>query len=432
MRTEATTIDHAAVTRLRSEPIPFGTKGLPLAAAQLTLDSIAAAGWNVLAEDLPFPLLTLHDSSLEHNIETMAAYCRSHGLLFAPHGKTTMAPQIFGRQIDAGCWALTAATPTHLSVYRAFGVGRVFYANELVDRAGLEWLAAELVRDEDFEFFCLVDSKQGVARMDSVLREHALPQPVSVLVEVGHAQGRTGCRTETEALAVAEVVRATRTLRLVGVEAFEGTLPNAAAVRSFLDMFRSTIGALTAAGHFQADRDALVSVGGSEYVDAVVDMFAELTADHPNLHPLLRSGSYVTHDGGHYERRSPFGKHAAPDSPRLRQALELWALVQSRPQPDLAILGAGKRDVPTDLGPPQLTRTWNERHGFTYLDADASHMVGISDQHLHLLVSPDMDLAVGDLAACSISHPCTALDKWRVVPVVDDDLTVIDAILTFF
>lgn len=432
MRTDATTIDQAAVARLRSEPISFASKGLPLAADQLTLDSIAAAGWNVLAQDLPFPLLTLHRGSLDHNIATMAAYCRSRGLLFAPHGKTTMAPQIFERQIGAGCWALTAATPTHLSVYRAFGVRRIFYANELVDRAALRWLADELARDEAFEFFCLADSNQGVARMDSVLRERALPRPVSVLIEVGHAQGRTGCRTEAEALALAAAIRETHTLRLMGVEAFEGTLPTGAAVRSFLETFRSTVHTLTAAGHLPADRHALISAGGSEYFDAVVDTFAELVADHPNLHPLLRSGSYVTHDGGHYEQRSPFGRHADADSPRLRQALELWALVQSRPQLDLAILGAGKRDVPTDLGPPRLTRTWNARRGFDYVEADESHMAGISDQHLHLRVSANLDLAVGDLAACSISHPCTAIDKWRVVPLVDDELTVIDAILTFF
>lgn len=432
MSAETTRIDREAIRRLREEPLPAGTKGLPLGAVGLTLDAIAAGGWNVLAGDLPFPILTLHRDSLERNIATMADYCRRRGALFAPHGKTTMAPQIFERQVDAGCWAITAATPAHLAVYRAFGIERIFYANQLVDRAALRWLAGELDRDDRFELFCLVDSREGVAAMDAVLGELRLTRPLPVLIEVGHADGRTGCRSETEALAVAVAVGRTDTLRLTGVEAFEGTLPTTDAVAAFLGLFGSTVHTLLSAGHLHLEEGPLISAGGSAYFDQVLDSFAELASEVPGLRPLLRSGSYVTHDGGHYEDRSPFGRHADPVGPRLQSALELWSIVQSRPQPDLAILGAGKRDLPVDLGPPQLQRTWNETQGFTQFDAAASTMVGLSDQHLHLGVDSSAAIAVGDLAACSISHPCTAIDKWRVIPVVDDDLTVVDAIRTFF
>ena len=39
---------------------------------------------------------------------------------------------------------------------------------------------------------------------------------------------------------------------------------------------------------------------------------------------------------------------------------------------------------------------------------------------------------VGDLVGFGISHPCTAFDKWRVIPVVDDELRVTGAVRTFF
>ena len=42
------------------------------------------------------------------------------------------------------------------------------------------------------------------------------------------------------------------------------------------------------------------------------------------------------------------------------------------------------------------------------------------------------DLRVGDLVGCGISHPCTAFDKWRLIPVVDDNYGVVDAVLTYF
>ena len=38
----------------------------------------------------------------------------------------------------------------------------------------------------------------------------------------------------------------------------------------------------------------------------------------------------------------------------------------------------------------------------------------------------------GDMVASGISHPCTAFDKWRLLPVVDDNYNVIDGVLTWF
>ena len=74
----------------------------------------------------------------------MAGWCRDRGVELAPHGKTHMAPQLFARQLDAGACGITAATLSQVRTYRAFGVRDVVLANELVDAAGLRWLAAEL------------------------------------------------------------------------------------------------------------------------------------------------------------------------------------------------------------------------------------------------------------------------------------------------
>jgi D-serine deaminase-like pyridoxal phosphate-dependent protein len=342
-----------------------------------------------------------------------------------------MAPQIFERQIDAGCWALTAATPSQLAVYRAFGVNRIFYANQLVDRAALAWIAAELERDPSFEIFTLVDSVDCVLEMASELTRQGLNRQIDVLVEVGHPGGRTGCRDASEALAVAKAVGEEPGLRLAGVEAFEGTLPDESAVAAFLETFRSVVDTLALAGHLKATPNPIVSAGGSAYFDLVLEEFKRLKLPHARC--VLRSGAYVTHDSGFYADHSPSGRGSElPNGPHLRSALELWAVVQSRPEPELVILGAGKRDVPIDLGPPRLVRTWNEDRGLAECESKATRMIGVSDQHLHLEVPATMTLQVGDLAACSISHPCTAFDKWQIIPVVSPDLTIIDAVKTFF
>jgi len=442
----STRIDHASILRLRSERLPVGTKGLPLGdRGDWTIDAIAEAGWNVLDGKLPLPLLTVSESALSHNIATMAAYCRERDVLLAPHGKTTMAPQLFERQIAAGCWAMTAATPSHLSLYRAFGIGRILYANELVEEAALRWLASELNRDDDFDFYCLVDSTEGVARMTAVLERERPRTPVNVLIEIGHAGGRSGCRSLDDVDAVADAVLRSPSLRLAGVEAFEGTIDESVTstrsndgteasetVDALLGRLATAVRTLTRRGVLDAERQILVSAGGSAFFDLVVDALTPLRSDLPLLQLVLRSGSYVVHDGGYYARTSPFGRRVPSGSGGLEAALELWAVVLSRPEPELAIVGAGKRDLPIDMGPPVPTRVWRAGSGLQPLSAARVRVSGVSDQHVHLRVEPDVPLQVGDLCAWTISHPCTAFDKWRLIPVVDDELTIVDAVRTFF
>jgi D-serine deaminase-like pyridoxal phosphate-dependent protein len=56
----------------------------------------------------------------------------------------------------------------------------------------------------------------------------------------------------------------------------------------------------------------------------------------------------------------------------------------------------------------------------------------LNDQHAYLDVSPEAPLEVGDLIGCGISHPCTAFDKWRLIPIVNDAYDVVDAVHTYF
>ena len=90
----------------------------------------------------------------------------------------------------------------------------------------------------------------------------------------------------------------------------------------------------------------------------------------------------------------------------------------------------GKRDVPFDIGLPRpvVASSRGELRGVE----GAMEIFDLNDQHAYLRLPREDGLAVGDLVGCGISHPCTAFDKWRLIPVVDDDYTVIDAVHTFF
>jgi D-serine deaminase-like pyridoxal phosphate-dependent protein len=416
-------MDDEALARLRDDPIDWRYKGFPPAlpaAGGVTVGSVGEQGWNLLARDLPTPVLVLRESALAHNLQVMARWCAERDASLAPHGKTTMSPELWARQLEAGAWGITAANVAQVRVMRAFGVGRIVLANELVEPAAVRWVAAELARDPGFELYCLVDSVEAVRAMTGAARRPA--RPIQALVELGVAGGRTGARTLEAAEQVAAAANDSPALELAGAEAFEGIIHGDGAARE-VDELLDRLAVLARRLDLDGRAEAVVTAGGSAFFDRVQDRLAGVQA-----RLVLRSGCYVTHDSGLYERISPFGEHATGGE-RLRHALEAWGVVLSRPEPDLALLLLGKRDVAYDIEPP-LPLSVHGRDGLR--PARSMTVFELNDQHAYLRLPPDDPLAVGDLVACGISHPCTAFDKWRLIPVVDDDYTVIDAVHTFF
>jgi D-serine dehydratase len=414
-----TAIDLGAVDALGDERLDWRYKGLPPDRAPVRLRELSAQGWDALGGELPLPLMLLSESALRDNVEAMAAYCRERGALLAPHGKTTMAPQLFARQIAAGAWAMTAATPSQLRVYRRFGVRRILYANQLFEPATLRWLASELARDPAFELICLADSPEAVAALEGLR--------AAVLVELGHEGGRTGCRTVERAVEVARAVAASPSLELAGIECFEGTIRGAglADTLATIDALLARCDAALGEVRGLIDGEVIVSAGGSAYFDRVLAAFG----GRDDVVCVLRSGCYVTQDGGFYEEHSPLAGRAGGER-RLRSALEVWGRVQSRPQPDLAIASFGKRDVPYDLGLPIPVRV-RRGDGPVVPIGFAAAVEALTDQHAHVRIDPAAELAVGDLLGAEISHPCGAFERWKLLFVVDDERRVVDGVLTF-
>ncbi|MFF4351611.1 amino acid deaminase [Streptomyces sp. NPDC001530] len=420
----------AQLAALTADRVDHRFKGLPPDAAGLTVGELAAQRRNLFTDGFTTPVLALSAERLTHNLELMETYAARHGLAFAPHGKTSMAPQLFWRQIEHGAWGITLAVPHQVRVAREFGIDRIFLANELVDAAALRWIAAELAEDPDFRFICYVDSVRGVQLMDAALRGSS--RPVDVVVELAAGEGaRTGVRTETACGAVADAVAATRTLRLVGVAGYEGEVPRAdpERVHAWLRRLTALAAEFDKAGRFTGGgvEEIVVSAGGSAWFDAVADVFAEIPDLSLPVLKLLRSGAYVSHDDGHYRKLTPFAR--VPEEGALHPAFRLWAQVVSRPSSEQAFANAGKRDAAYDLDLPEaqvVRRDGGER------PATGIEVTGLSDQHAWLRTAPDADLQVGDWLGMGLSHPCTSFDKWQLIPVVEADGTVVDYIRTYF
>jgi len=432
--TAACTMNPEALAALPQELIDWRFRSVSPALTGLTLAEAAGRRPNLFNDGFFAPFVALDEEALEHNLHTMAAWCAARGVVLAPHGKTTMAPQLFARQIEHGAWGLTCANAGHLRIYRAFGVSRILLANQLVDPAGLRWLAAELAADPGFEFLCWVDSVHGVELMTEALA--GSERPVDVLVELGADGGRTGVRDTDTALAIAEAVQASPVLRLRGTGGYEGALSHhtdeaaLTLISSYVDGLREL--AISFADKGLLEGQIIVTAGGSAYFDQVANELTKPWPDGLDVLPVLRSGAYVTHDDGFYREISPLGDHPRiEDVESFRPALRAWAQVTSKPSDELALLTIGKRDASFDEGMPEPQLRRPPRGRTEQLDGHT--ITKMNDQHSFLALPPGSPVEVGDWIGLGLSHPCTVFDKWPLLPVTEPDgETVTGFVRTWF
>jgi D-serine dehydratase len=429
-----------ALAGLDEQLLHPGVKGLPIT-EPLRQGAIGVQDWNLLRADTSFPVAVLKTSALRHNLDWMRDFCARHGAVLAPHGKTTMCPQLFGAQLANGAWGMTLATVAQVRVAHRFNVRRVLLANQLVARADINSVLALMHGDPDFDFYALADSLDGVARLVRAVADHPLARPLPLLVELGLPGKRAGCRTAEEAMAVARAIAAAPGLQLAGIEGYEGLLvtdnreADLRAVDDFLARLVELVRQCDKEKLFGGDH-VLLSAGGSSYFDLVARGLRGVAGIARPVTAILRSGCYLTSDHGLYQRHIAElnAREAAADG--LRPALEVWSMVQSRPEPTLAILTMGKRDASYDVDLPTALYSHRPGAGMPATLPAGCSIVKMNDQHAYLRLPEGHDictsLAVGDLVGCGISHPCTTFDKWPLLLAVDDDYHVRYAVNTFF
>ncbi|WP_431229873.1 alanine racemase [Paenarthrobacter nicotinovorans] len=433
-------ISATAVASLAERRLDWRHKAIPAAANGITHAEFLAAKPTLAA--LQTPLLTLDAQALQGNADHLAKWCADKGVLLAPHGKTTMSPQLWTEQLKRGAWGITLANFAQLRVARGFGVRNLQLANSLTDPHAIQWVA-----EQDSTILSWVDSVDTVALIERTLA--GTDSVLDVLVELGAHGGRTGARGVDAALEVARAVDAAEHLRLVGVAGYEGSLAHTAddaglaAVRGYLAKMRLLHEELLAAGLYGSG-SVIITAGGSAYFDDVVTVLSPCISTTAEAAPtvshslkvdlMIRSGAYIIHDDGFYRGISPFSRAGnQPFSPGMYG----WARVVSQPEPGLALLDAGKRDLPFDEGLPEPQFIGSTLGGAMEALVGAE-ITSVNDQHSFLTFNPDTTtVRPGDVVRLGLSHPCTAFDKWTVIPVLADstpggDQTVVDLIHTFF
>ncbi|WP_027960770.1 amino acid deaminase [Halomonas halodenitrificans] len=389
---------------------------------------------STLLTGVSLPAAVIHEAPLAHNLAWMQRFAEAHGARLAPHGKTTMSPALFRRQLDAGAWGITLATAPQCRAAFAHGVTRLLMANQLVGEANMA-MVAKLIQ-AGAEFYCVVDGKDNVDQLGHFFADRGLR--LNVLIELGVPGGRCGCRNIAQVEALAAAIADQPALRLVGIEGYEGMIAGGdevAAVRAYGDRLVETVKLLHGSGVL-ASAAPIVTAAGSRWFDLIAQAFDEAEL-HERYTPVLRPGCYVVHDHRLYADAMAEVKARDPHlQGELQPALEVFAHVQSLPEPGLAIVALGKRDIGHEPDMPLPLRHYPRDTLATVGGAAVApgswRTTHIMDQHLFLEIPEEAELAVGDAIAFGTSHPCLTFDKWRHLLLVDEALTVTESVATCF
>jgi D-serine dehydratase len=391
--------------------------------------------WNLLREDISLPTAVLLSDNIEHNLRWMQQFIDRYHVKLAPHGKTTMSPKLFHKQIESGAWAITLATVHQVQVAYAAGIRRIIMANQLIGRTNMAIIKQLIDNDPDFDFYCLIDSSMNIEQLGQYFGQ-TRGRALQVLLEIGVDQGRTGIRNDNDENVMMNTLQQYEdSLALAGVELFEGILIDEQSVRSMLQRTVACLQRLQNDERFFRS-PPILSGAGSSWYDIVADEFSHVNCP---VDIVLRPGCYLTHDKGIYDsaqtrilEQNSIAREISGQG-ALRPALQIWAYVQSLPEANRAIIAFGKRDVAFDAGFPipilHYRTKWLKPNE---IDARHYRIVKMMDQHAFLDCPLDHCLMIGDMLGFDISHPCLTFDKWRKVLVIDQDYSIVDVLDTYF
>jgi len=393
-------------------------KGFPIDSYGKTLEQFLATKPNLFTANFQFPIMVLKEAAIKNNIAQMMSFCNSVDAQLAPHVKTTMSPQLAQMQVAAGATALTIANFWQGRIFLKHGFKNLIIANEVLDPTAIAEIA-KINKQKQAEIIFYVDS---ILALEIIQKHTPLEGEQNLFIEVGTENGRGGVRELSLVEQLAQRIKADKRLNLIGVTGFEGAVPDAARGRrgekKISKFCQKIVAAAELAYPYKSDQQFVISAGGSAYFDIVA---RELNKFEKPRRLLLRSGGYITHDHKYYEEIYPF----ASTDRSFQPAIEVWAQVISKPEKGFGVLNLGKRDIGNDLHNPIPIKSYDGQ-----VKSFSAVIEKLNDQHGYLRTSADFQLA--QLIGLGISHPCTTFDKWRLVPLVNDNYDVVDCLQTFF
>ena len=328
--------------------------------------------------EIDTPALVVDLERMERNIATMARFFADKPAKLRPHWKTPKCAEVAKRQLAAGAIGITCAKLGEAEALAASGVRpSVLIANQIVGAAKLARLV-ELARVLP-ELIIAVDSAAQVDALDAALRNARAPAPkLGALIEVDTGMHRCGTNAPGETVDLARRLTEGR-VAYRGVMGYEGhavLVPDSAKRKELAEAAAQALGA-----HVETLRAAglapeIVSSGGTGTYD--------LTGSVPGV-TEIQAGSYVFMDGRYRDVRADF-----------EPALTLHATVIHR-RGRLVVTDAGVKSLSSDFGMPVA------------FDVGA-RVVGLSEEHGHVLCDEGVELAPGERLRILPSHGDTTIN----------------------
>ena len=423
------------------------TKGI-LNLNKIKIKNITKQKWNILNEDIQFPILTINESKFNKNIFSMKKYTDSNKVLLAPHSKTSMSPQLLSRIDKLGCWGFTVANNQQLSVLLQMGIKKIILANLITNDSNM-YNFFELVKkyNKTSDVYICVDSKFGVNLLNKISFKYKFNINIKILIEVGLKNSRSGIRNiKSLKSLVNSINKLPMNFALSGVLFYEGASKTNNYFSSINNVKKSIAFAISSfdfliQNNFIKDNEYILSGGGSEFFDLVVDAFNNYKSTK-KVKFVIRPGSYIAYGDGYYtsalnkidNRKKIIIKNKTVKASSLfKPALELWSFVISQQDKGKAVLNFGKRDVSFDLGLPIPLAIYRNRKLFKKIDNTKNIKIyKLNDQHAFIKFNSKFNLKVGDLLKFGVSHPCITIDNWNTLYMIDNRNIITEAVKTIF
>jgi D-serine deaminase-like pyridoxal phosphate-dependent protein len=335
-------------------------------------------------EELETPILTIDLDVMESNLAAMMAILDGSGVRLRPHLKTAKSPALAQIMIQAGAVGICAAKLAEAEVMANAGVTDILLTSEVAGVGKFERLVALAARLPGFK--AVVDNAYAVERIACLARERGVT--VKLLIELDVNTRRSGQVTADGTLGLAEVIRATDGVELVGIHAYAGH----AQVCSLADRRERNAAAMAVLAEtlelLREHNHPVPQVTGGGTGTAALDVQNGLLTE-------VQAGSFLLMDTLYRDAGVPF-----------ENALRCRSTVISRPSADRAVCDAGAKTLSPDGGPPEV----EGRPGVVYRRG--------SDEHGSLIVDPaalDRPLEVGDVITLLPSHICTTINLHDVM-----------------
>lgn len=235
---------------------------------------------------LDTPALVLDLDAFDFNVATMAAVARDAGVQLRPHAKTHKSAELARAQLDAGAIGICCAKLGEAEALAAGGIADLLITSPVITPGGMQRLIA--LHRKSKNLMLVADNLSNIQQLASAFA--GAPYPLKVLIDIDVGQERTGVKSAGDAIALADAIRRSGRLELVGVQGYAGHLMHIAdagarraMVREAMAGLQEILLALRAQGH----ACPIVTGGGTGTFD--FDIGAGVLTE-------LQTGSYVFMD----------------------------------------------------------------------------------------------------------------------------------------